>query len=138
MMGNGFQEKCDDVRPITALWTLTDLDNSYVIHGTSAETEGHGGLIGSTGEQIRTIGSFRGEKGHRYRVELTVTSAAPALANVSGKLEVGIGDTSFESALVLEQMAIFFTPIVFVVCGGVIGICVYLKGRASSAKRESL
>jgi hypothetical protein len=105
LLANGIRATCGDASVLRLNWALSN--SGIVVQGSSDDTKGYGGEIGSTGEQLRTIGFFKGDKGQRYKLDVDVLNSDSRLAAAKSHLTVSIADTSFESGLVFSGLLRF-------------------------------
>ena len=103
-LGASFPHQTCDVREILRMhWSVESEDKT--IQGISDETVGLGGGGPGPLGANRTIGIFKGGKGHHYKIETDVLSDSENLNVASPRLYVGVYDSSMESALFMYGFA---------------------------------
>jgi hypothetical protein len=118
---------CDTSAILRAYWVVANAGKT-VSEGESDDTVGFGGG-GSRGAD-RTIGTFRGEKGHRYKLTLDILSDTGDLNFANPRLYVGVNGSQLESTLFITGFIRFF-------CEGIIAIgCLMLIGSFVSQRQS--
>jgi hypothetical protein len=120
--------QCSVPSVVQVRWELSG--DGTVIHGTSDDTKGYGDEIASSGEASRTIGIFRAQKGHRYKLDGDVLADGSRLNAANPRLRISFSDPRLESALVLSGLLRFFFVIVGLV-GVTLIVLSVLKQRRS-------
>jgi hypothetical protein len=112
---------CDTASRLRAHWILASAGKT-VGEGVSDDTVGFGGGGPGPLRANRTIGTFPGQKGHSYRLDLYILSDTANLNITNPRLYVGVYDYHLESAL-------FISGFIKAFCVGLISIgCLILVG----------
>jgi hypothetical protein len=123
------EKECSIPSVLRVSWALTSGDD-VVAQGSSDETKGGGTTSDSA---LRTIGHFRGQRGHHYKLSVETLSDATSLAAASPRVKVNVGGTIYEFSLVVSGFLRWG-------CAGIAGIGLVLLlgsvifGRKSGAR----
>ena len=128
LLGSDMRSTCSASPILRVRWILSSGGN--IEQGISDDSKG-GGAIYSTGEAIRTIGLFKGEKGRRYDLDIDVLADGSRLAIANPQLSVTAFDTRYESALVLSGVLRFVCAII-----GLLGVVFLATSILSGRQRH--
>jgi hypothetical protein len=106
---------CDSPSTLRVRWVLSS--EGETVQGDSDDTGGLGELQTGSLESARTIGFFRGQKGHRYKLDVYVLSDTSSLNVTNPRLDVHEQDPSLEFNLVLIPFLGIFCTVVAAIVG---------------------
>ena len=118
-------KSCKEIPSVVrASWTLRS-GGSVVARGSTDGDESRGGW--STGNTVeRDIGSFRGEKGHRYVLDVDILSDGTSLAAGHPRLKAGLHPEYYERSM-LTDLFVTLAAIAFALMGVVLMVVGFLR-----------
>lgn len=115
-------DRCDHPGLIRARWTLTSGGRIVAKGDSDSDTQGDGGRAGATIN--REVGSFIGESGRRYVLDVDFTTDASILADFDPHLKVEVHPFAYEGSAMADGLVAFISE-----CLALIGLLL-LAGAA--------